>query len=88
MCMFSPLRRDSTEAQAWDQRVAREVEHQARIEAAFDRADAFDRLGDVELALEWLDEAGALSGGLTPTYRAKRLRLGRGVARRRGAGAP
>jgi hypothetical protein len=79
-------RRDSTEAQEWDQRVAREVEHQARIEAAFDRADAFDRLGDVELALEWLDQADALSGGLTPGYRAKRFRLGRGVARRREAG--
>jgi hypothetical protein len=74
MSMSSPLWRDSPE---WDGRVAREVDHQARIETAFDRADAFDLLGDVELALEWLDEGCALSGGLTPTYRAKRLRLGR-----------
>jgi hypothetical protein len=67
----------------WDRHVAREAEHQARIEDAFDWADAYDRRGDVELALEWLDEAGALSGGLTPAYRAKRLRLGWEVARSR-----
>jgi hypothetical protein len=83
MSMFLLRGSDSPEAQEWDRRVAREAEHQARIEAAFDRADAFDRLGDVELALDWLDEAGALSGGLTPTYRAKRLRLGRELARPR-----
>jgi hypothetical protein len=83
MSMFLLLRSDSPEAQEWDRRVAFEAEHQARIEAAFDRADAFDRLGDVELALDWLDQAGALSGGLTPAYRAKRLRLGREVARPR-----
>jgi hypothetical protein len=87
MSMSSPMWR-STEAREWDRRVAREVDHQARIEAAFDRADAFDRLGAVQLALEWLDEASALSGGLTPSYRAKRLRLDRWVARRREAGAP
>lgn len=59
----------------WDERVAREVEHQARIETAFDRADALERLGYVERALEWLDEADALSGALSPAYRAKRARL-------------
>jgi hypothetical protein len=83
MSMFLLLRSDSPEAQEWDRRVACEAEHQARIEAAFDRADAFDRLGDVELALDWLDQAGELSGGLTPAYRAKRLRLGRERARPR-----
>jgi hypothetical protein len=86
MWMFSPLRRDTPEAQQWDRRVAREADHQAPIEAAFDWADAFDRLGDIELALEWLDKPGALSGGLPPTYRAKRRRLGREVARPREAG--
>jgi hypothetical protein len=60
---------------AWDERVAREAEHQARIEAAFDRSDAFDRLGYPALALEWLDCAEALGGGLPPLYRAKRARL-------------
>ncbi len=79
--MISPHRCASPDSKEWDRRVARESEHQARIEAAFDRADAFDRLGDLELALEWLDEADALSGGLTPSYRAKRLRLGREVVR-------
>ena len=87
MSMLLPFRRDPPEAQEWDRRVARESGHQARIEAAFDRADAFDRLGAVELALEWLDEAGALSGGLTPTYREKRQRLIREVARPGEAGA-
>ena len=77
--MISPHWCASPDSKEWDRRVARESEHQARIEAAFDRADAFDRLGDLELALEWLDEADALSGGLTPSYRAKRLRLGREV---------
>jgi hypothetical protein len=75
MSMSLPSRSDPSDAQEWDGRVARETAHQARIEAAFDRADAFDRIGDAERALEWLDKAGALSGGLTPTYREKRLRL-------------
>jgi hypothetical protein len=87
MSMTSPLGWNPLAAQEWNARVAREVAHQARIEAAFDRADAFDRLGNLELALEWLDEADALSGGLTPAYRAKRLRLGWEVARSREAGA-
>jgi hypothetical protein len=87
MSMTSPLRWNPLEAQEWNARVAREVAHQARIESAFDRADAFDRLGDLELALEWLDEADVLSGGLTPTYRDKRLRLVRDVARTREVGA-
>jgi hypothetical protein len=68
-------------AQDWEERVAREAEHQAHIEAAFDRADALDRIGDFERALEWLDEADARSGGLSPTYRAKRTRLARELAR-------
>jgi hypothetical protein len=75
MSMSLPSRSESPQAQEWDQRVAREAAHQARVEAAFDWADAFDRLGDAELALEWLDKADALSGGLTPTYREKRMRL-------------
>jgi hypothetical protein len=68
--------------QEWDERVAREVEHQARIEIAFDRADTLDRLGDFERALEWLDEADVLSGGLSPTYRAKRVRLAAEIGHR------
>lgn len=87
MSRLSSIRCHPWETRAWDRRVAREVEHQARIEAAFDRTDAFDRLGDAELALEALEEASALSGGLTPTYRAKRLRLCREIAHHREAGA-
>jgi hypothetical protein len=75
MLMSLPSRSESPQAQEWDPRVAREVARQAGIEAAVGRADAFDRVGDAELALEWLDKADALSGGLTATYREKRLRL-------------
>lgn len=67
----------------WDERVAREAEHQALIEAAFDRVDEYERLGDFENALEWLSRADALSGGLPPAYCAKRARSVREVARRR-----
>ena len=75
MSMSLPSRSDWPEAQEWDERVALEAAHQARIEAAFDRVDEFDRLGEAERALEWLDKADALSGGLTSAYREKRLRL-------------
>jgi hypothetical protein len=51
------------DARHWDERVAREVEHQARIEAAFDRADAFERLGEAERASVWNDRARALIAG-------------------------
>lgn len=69
----------------WDERVAREVERQARIEATFDRADACERLGWFERALQWLHRADALSGGLSPTHLAQRSRLANAAhgARRR-----
>ena len=44
------------------------------IEASFERATAYARLGDFEHALEWLDRAAAISGGLPPAYRALRER--------------
>src|SRR4051812_46999481 len=55
---------ESLHDRAWDQRVAREVRHQEVIEASFDRAEAYARVGDIEQALAWLDRAGTLSGGL------------------------
>lgn len=58
----------------WDGRVAREVAQQARIEAAFDRVDACGRLGDFERAVEWLERAEELAGGLSPAYSAQRAR--------------
>jgi hypothetical protein len=67
----------------WDERVTREVERQARIEATLDRADASERRGDVELALEWLHRADALSGGLSPSQLAQRSRLANGAHRAR-----
>ena len=78
---FTPLRSPSWAADPWDTLVAREVERQADIEAAFDRADAFERLGDVRLALEWLDRARGLSGGLSPAYWVQRARLVRELER-------
>jgi hypothetical protein len=59
----------------WEERVAFEAQRQARIERAFDRADAFARIAHYALAIEWLDLAGTLSGGLPPTYRARRARF-------------
>jgi hypothetical protein len=66
---------------AWDEDVAREVRHQARIEEAFDRFDEFERLGCTAQALDWLDAAEELAGGLPPLYRAKRARFARKLAR-------
>jgi hypothetical protein len=50
------------------------------IEASFDRAEAYERLADFEHALEWLDRAAALSGGLSAGYRAQRARWARAAA--------
>jgi hypothetical protein len=68
----------------WDERVAREVRHQEVIEATFDRAEAYARLGDFDRAVEWLDRAATVSGGLPPTYRAQRARWVRTTAVRPG----
>src|SRR3954451_24021485 len=68
------LRQESLDARDWDERVAREVQHQEVIEASFDRAEAYARVGDFEQALAWLDRAATLSGGLSPAYRARRAR--------------
>jgi hypothetical protein len=59
----------------WDALVAHEVVRQGNIEATFDRADAYERVGDFRLALEWFDRAGELSGGLSPAWGAQRARL-------------
>ena len=65
----------------WDERVAHEARHQELIEATFDRAEAYERLGDFEHALEWLDRAAALCGGLPPAYRSRRALWARATAR-------
>ena len=64
----------------WDERVAREAARQARIEAAFDRADLFYSVGDLEPALEWLRAAETLCGELPPTYRERRAQMARDLA--------
>jgi tetratricopeptide (TPR) repeat protein len=68
---------ESRDDREWDERVAREARHQEVIEASFDRAEAYERLGDFEQALEWLDRAAAVSGGLPAAYRARRARWAR-----------
>ena len=65
------------EDREWDGLVAREVRHQEVIEATFDRAEAYARLGDFGRAVEWLDRAAAAGGDLPPTYRARRARWAR-----------
>lgn len=78
---ISPLRSPSRAADPWDALVAREVKRQAAIEAAFDRADACERLGHLQLALEWLDRARELSGGLSPACCVQRAQLVRELER-------
>jgi hypothetical protein len=68
------LRQESLDDREWDERVAREARHQEVIEANFDRAEAYARVGDIEQALAWLDRAATLSGGMPPAYRARRAR--------------
>jgi hypothetical protein len=72
---ISSLRSPSGPTHDWDALVAREAARQGDIEAAFDRADAGERAGDLALALQWLDRASELSGGLSPAGRAQRARL-------------
>jgi hypothetical protein len=74
------LPHESSDDCAWDERVTREARHQETIEASFDRAKAYERLGDFEHALEWLDRAAAVRGGLPPAYRARRARWARAAA--------
>ena len=73
---------EATDDREWDARIAREVQHQEVIEASFDRAEAYGRLGDFEHALQWLDRAAVASGGLPSAYRAQRARWARAAALR------
>ena len=57
-----------------DADIAREGQYEARIEAAFDEADAQARAGCLELALGALSEAEDLAGGLPDYYIALRKR--------------
>ena len=65
-------------------RASREVQHQEIIEASFDRAEAYGRLGDFEHALQWLDRAAVASGDLPLAYRARRARGAQEAALRPG----
>ena len=72
---ISSQRSPSLETDDWNELVAREVARQAAIEAAFDRADACGAEGLLQLALEWLDRASELSGGLSEACRTQRACL-------------
>jgi hypothetical protein len=52
----------------WDARVAREASYEARIDAAFDQAEAHAHAAHFEQALERLSEAEDLCGGLPDAY--------------------
>jgi hypothetical protein len=71
---------ESIDDPGWEDRIARELRHQEVIEASFDRAEACERLGDFEHALQWLDRAATLCGGLPAAYRAERARWARSAA--------
>jgi hypothetical protein len=48
--------------------VAREARYEARIDEAFDQAEAHALVGDIDHALEFLSEAEDLAGGLPDAY--------------------
>jgi hypothetical protein len=70
-------RSPSSAAEPWGELVARQMKLHASIEAALDRADECERRGDFALALDWLDVASTLSGGLSASSRAQRARCAR-----------
>ena len=90
MSSSAPLRPTALAASTWQTQLSRDMVHRERIEDAFDRAEAYQLMGDVELALAWLDTAGALGGGLPPDAHEQRARWARELADRRmpGAGRP
>jgi hypothetical protein len=77
-----PAPGEPIDQQGWDELVAREGMHQEVIEAIFDRAEAYARLGDFQAGARWLDRAAGLGGGLPRAYRAKRARWERAAALR------
>jgi hypothetical protein len=81
MSISSTPRSPSSAAQPWGALVARQVKLQAGIEAALDRADACEGTGDYALALDWLDLASTLGGGLSPSCSAQRARCARELER-------
>jgi hypothetical protein len=79
---FAAAPKESIGDREWEEHVGREAQHQELIEATFDRAEAYARLGDFEHAVEWVNRAAALSGDLPPAYRMKRARWSRTSALR------
>ena len=77
MSISSTPRSSSSAAEPWGELVARQMKLHASIEAALDRADECERRGDFALALDWLDVASTLSGGLSASSRAQRARCAR-----------
>jgi hypothetical protein len=78
---LAPVPKESSGDREWNEHVGREARHQELIEATFDRAEAYARLGDFEHAVEWLDRAATLGGDLPPSYQVKRARWDRAQLR-------
>ena len=81
MSISSTSRLSSSAAETWGELVARQMQLHAGIEAALDRADECEREGDFALALDWLDVASTVSGGLSASSRAQRERCARQLER-------
>ena len=77
MSISSSERPPSAGTDSLSDRVARQMKLQADIEATLDQADACERRSDFAHALECLDRARALSGGLSFACLAQRARCER-----------
>jgi Tetratricopeptide repeat len=74
MSISSSERSPSAGADSLSERVARQMKLQSDIEATLDLADACERRGEFGRAVECLDRARALSGGLSFAGLAQRAR--------------
>jgi hypothetical protein len=81
MSISSSERSPSAAADSWSERVARQMKLQADIESMLDQADVCERRGDFERALDCLDRASVLGGGLSPACLAQRARCVRELER-------
>jgi hypothetical protein len=79
MSISSSERPPSTGIESLSERVARQMKLQADIEASLDQADVCERRADFAHALECLDRARALSGGLSLACLAQRARCVRAL---------
>ena len=84
MSISSSERPSSAGIESLSERVARQMKLQAHIEAILDQADVCERQADFADAVECLDRARALSGGLSFACLAQRARCVRELEGRSG----